>query len=217
MSGLKRLIFATRNPHKVRELSEMMTPLGWTALPLSDGAPEVVEDADTFLGNAALKAISAYRHTGDPAVADDSGICLSALDGAPGILSARFAGPECDDAANNRRMLAELKNEEDRAAFYHCALACVMPRALLATIPESARADWPGLPEGTVLLSAEGQAHGRIIDQPRGEGGFGYDPYFYRDDLGKTFAELSADEKHALSHRGKAFKALVAMLQSHAA
>jgi len=214
---MKRLIFATRNPHKVRELSEMMAPAGWTAVPLSDSAPEVIEDAETFLGNAALKAISAFLHTGEAAVADDSGICLSGLNGAPGVLSARFAGPACDDAANNQRMLAELKDKADRAAHYHCALACVIARGRLTSLPDGAQTDWPGLPNGAVLLSTEGQAHGRIIDEPRGDGGFGYDPYFFRDDLGKTFAELTADQKHALSHRGKAFRALADLLEAHAA
>lgn len=217
-----RLIFATRNRHKLREFEEIVAPLGFAPAALTDvvpDAPDVVEDGLTFLANAALKAIAAYLASdGLPSVADDSGICVAALGGAPGIHSARFAGPECDDSANNARLERDMNGVADRRAHYHCALALVCHRDLLTPGASGAEGlymqrDWPGLPDGAVLVATEGQVHGEIATTPSGDGGFGYDPYFFVVELGCTFAEVPADVKHAMSHRGKAFRALAGFLE----
>lgn len=197
---MKTLVFATRNRHKIKELQEMIRPLGLEAVSLDDiapDAPEVEETGSTFLENAFLKARSAFEATGLPSVADDSGICVDHLGGAPGIHSARWAG---DDEANNDRLLAVLEGVPDpeRGAHYHCALALVCP---------------PGfLPDGRTEADTTGTFGGRIGHERQGTGGFGYDPLFVLDDLGCTVAQLSADQKHEISHRGNAFRELVALL-----
>ena len=168
--------------------------------------PPCVEDGATFEENAHKKALHYSAFVDGPVFADDSGICVDALDGAPGVRSARFAGPDADDAANNQKLLAELRLAEaaargtarrtltSRAAHYVCVIA----------LAQRAR----------ILTVVEGRADGVIIDTPRGTGGFGYDPFFFYPPLGRTFAELSPHEKFAVSHRGEAFRKLLDYLGS---
>jgi XTP/dITP diphosphohydrolase len=154
---------------------------------------DVEETGSTFEENALLKARALARATGLPVLADDSGLAVDALAGAPGVYSARYAGPECDDRANNRKLIAELAGRSDRRAAFVCALALV-------------------LSDGTEIVS-HGTCEGRVIDEERGTNGFGYDAVFYRDDLGCTFGEASPAEKNARSHRGAAVRALLAELR----
>ena len=157
--------------------------------------PEAEEPHPTFVENALAKARHAARLTGLPALADDSGICTLALQGAPGVLSARYAGEPKSDARNNEKLVAELARQEDKRAYYYCVLVYVR------------HADDPQ------PVIAEGRWDGEVIAAPRGEGGFGYDPYFLLPALGKTAAELSAEEKNRLSHRGQALRLLAEKLR----
>ncbi len=194
------LYLASANPGKVREFQAAARPLGIEVrnLPGISDLPECVEDGDSFEANARKKALHYSAHCDGLVFADDSGICVDALDGAPGIYSARFAGPAATDDDNNRKLLEELRRVEartgqrNRAAHYFCVIAV-------------ARRD-------AVLTVVEGTAHGLIIDYPRGSGGFGYDPYFYFPALGKTFAEITASGKFQVSHRGSAFRKLLEKL-----
>ena len=189
-----RLVVATRNEHKLRELAEILT--GPELVPLPAGLELPPEDGDTFEANALIKARAARAAVGGAAVADDSGISARALDGRPGVRSARFAGPDASDEENLALLIDELRGVPDRRVAYVCVLAHVAE-------------------DGTETL-AEGRCEGVLIDEPRGSGGFGYDPAFVPDDTGpsddRTMAELSADEKHAISHRGRAARALATAL-----
>jgi XTP/dITP diphosphohydrolase len=192
-----RLVLATRNPHKLKELQQILkaTGLDVSLEPLPGSAPDVLEDGLTFSQNAAKKARSAAAATGLPAVADDSGLCVDALNGMPGVLSARWAGSGKDDLANLRLVLDQVSDVPDShlGAQFVCA----------AALSVSGGSD-------TVV---EGQVRGRLVREPRGGGGFGYDPIFLPDGSDRTTAELPAAEKHAISHRGKAFRALVPVLR----
>jgi XTP/dITP diphosphohydrolase len=192
------LIVATRNAHKLRELSEAMPGVELEPLPGSVELPP--EAGDTFEQNALLKARAAYAATGMPSIADDSGICAAALDGRPGVRSARFAGERASDEQNLSKLLGELEGKDDRRAAYVCALALV---------------NRPG-----EELVFEGRCEGVVDPPPRGKGGFGYDPAFVPDDTGpedtRTMAELSPQEKHAISHRGRAARKLAAHLRERA-
>ena len=200
----KSIILASANPGKVREFQTAARPVGIevAALPGYSQLPPCVEDGATFEENARKKAIHYSSHTRELVFADDSGICLDALKGAPGVRSARYARPGASDEDNNQKLLAELHRSENdsageslgqvpahRAAHYVCVIALAR--------------------QGETLTVVEGRADGAIIDAPRGSGGFGYDPYFFYPPLGKTFAELSAEEKSAVSHRGQAFRELL--------
>ena len=213
---MKTLVFASRNIHKIRELNDMVSDLGLSVCSISEISPEspdVDETGTTFFENAALKAIAAYRATdGLPSVADDSGICVHALDNAPGIFSARWAG---EDEANNDKLLAELANHDDRGAHYHCSLALACHSSLIAPhIPPSmVHSVWPDLPTGAVLVETSGQVHGLITHERQGTGGFGYDPLFFLPELECTFAEVASEHKHELSHRGIAFRAMVDVIR----
>jgi XTP/dITP diphosphohydrolase len=183
------LVLASGNAGKLRELGAMLAPLGWSVAPQSDwGVPEAVEDGLSFIENALIKARHASMHTGLPALADDSGLVVDALRGAPGIFSARYAGSGAGDEANNQKLLHELEGvpESRRNAHFYCAMALVRhesdPAPLLAT------GSWDGL----------------ITRSPSGSGGFGYDPLFWVPGRNCTSAELQPDEKNRLSHRGKA-------------
>ena len=215
---MQSLVFATRNKHKARELAAIVAPYEFTVDTLdavAPHAPAVEETGSTFIANAALKALSAYRVTGRPSVADDSGLCVDALDGGPGVFSARYAGPQCDDDANNARLVADMAGRSDRGAHYTCALALVLPsQAVDAPAGVEVHHDYPGCPENAMLVTTEAHVRGEIIDTPRGSGGFGYDPYFYVPQLGCTFAESAPEQKHALSHRGRAFRRLASFLES---
>ena len=186
-------MFATRNRGKLVELRELLP--GVDVRSLDDiHVPDVVEDADTFAGNAAKKAREVSQATGLPALADDSGLEVDALGGAPGVYSARYAGAGHDDAANNRKLLAALASvpADKRTARFHSVLAL---------------ADVTG-PLGGEVITADGTCEGVILDGPRGTGGFGYDPLFYSPELGMTFAEAGVGPKNDLSHRARAMRAM---------
>ncbi len=192
----RRLLLATGNQKKLRELREILVPLGFTVLAPADIGydPDVLEDGTTFEANAIKKAEAGLRATGEWTIADDSGIEARALDWRPGVYSARYAGEPCDDEANNRKLIEELAPHSDRHVRYRCVIALARPR------------------EPTLTWS--GTFAGEHIATRRGAGGFGYDPYVLVPDLGKTVAELGAEEKHARSHRGQALRGFVTWLGS---
>ena len=210
--GLQQAVLSTRNTHKVDEFRQILSPLGIDVVPLTEvvpDAPEVDEVGATFLDNAVLKAAAAWKLTGQPALADDSGLCVDALGGAPGLYSARWAGG--GDEANNDKLLRELQGtqEVDRTAHYMCAIAYVASSAAMPTFAaEGVFYEHPYLPPGALLVTAEGRVHGRILRQRNGTGGFGYDPLFYIPQFGATFAQVPAAEKHEISHRGVALRQL---------
>jgi XTP/dITP diphosphohydrolase len=197
LTGIDRIVLATGNLGKVRELGAMLADLGVHVLPQSDfGVPEAEETGLSFVENAILKARNAAAHTGLPAIADDSGIEVDALNGAPGIYSARYAGTDGDDAANNAKLLAALAELPPAARSARFRSVVVFMR----------HADDPS------PLIAEGAWEGRILDAPRGSGGFGYDPLFQVAGRDVSAAELPAEEKNRLSHRGQALRRLLAEL-----
>lgn len=201
------LYLASSNPGKLREFREAARARGVSVDPVPgiQNLPPCVEDGQTFEENARKKALHYSTYADGLVFADDSGICVDALGGVPGVFSARFASPDADDAANNAKLLEELKRREGapaerdqsssspvdtaRAAHYICVIA----------LAEG----------GRILTITEGRAVGLILEEPRGSGGFGYDPLFFYPPLGRTFAELREDEKFAVSHRGEAFRKLL--------
>ena len=192
---MQKLVIASNNPGKLREISRILAPLGFEAVPQSAfNVPEAEEPHVTFIENCLTKARHAVRLTGLPALADDSGICVDALGGAPGVYSARYAGEPKSDQRNNEKLIAELAGHSNRRAHYYCVIVYLR------------HADDPQ------PIIAEGSWHGEIIDTPRGDGGFGYDPHFWLPELGRTGAELDADVKNAISHRGVALRELVERL-----
>jgi len=188
------LLFATRNPGKLVELESLLADVDGLVVRSLEGydVAEVIEDRDTFVGNASKKAIEVSRATGLPALADDSGLEVDALGGAPGVYSARYAGPDATDEDNNQKLLAELAAVTTRTARFQSALAL---------------ADAAGSLGGDVLV-AEGTCEGEILPAPRGDGGFGYDPLFYVPALEATFAELGVGTKNDMSHRARAMRAM---------
>lgn len=197
MGKLEKLVIASNNQGKLREIGELLAPLAIDVVPQSAfNIGEADEPHITFVENALAKARHASRCSGLPALADDSGICVSALGGAPGVNSARYAGEPRSDERNNLKLIEALKNQMDRRAYYYCVIVLVR------------HADDPQ------PVIADGSWHGEIIDSPRGTGGFGYDPYFYLPELGKTSAELTAEQKNKISHRGQALAKLVELLQA---
>lgn len=189
---MEKLVVASGNPGKLREINHLLAPLNIEALPQSlFNVPDADEPHCTFIENALTKARHASQHTGLPALADDSGICVNALGGNPGVLSARYGGEPRSDERNNQKLVDVLKNETNRKAHYYCVMVLVRS------------------PDDPQPIVADGTWQGEIQLSPRGEGGFGYDPYFYLPDLGKTAAELPMDQKNRISHRGKALARLV--------
>jgi XTP/dITP diphosphohydrolase len=189
----RRLVVATANPGKLAEFRSLLAELPYELTSMGElGLPSPQETGSSFLENALLKARHAAARSGFAALADDSGLEVDALLGAPGVYSARFAGPEADDAANNAKLIRELAgvSAERRTARYRCVLAFVRD------------------PEDPAPVIAEGVWEGRILEAPKGHGGFGYDPYFYLPTLGVSAAELPALEKNRLSHRGTAMRQL---------
>jgi XTP/dITP diphosphohydrolase len=186
---MTRLVLGSRNRKKLGELVELLGDLGVEVVDLSGypAAPEIDETGTTFEANARLKAVGLAPVLGEWVLGEDSGLCVPALDGRPGVYSARFAGTHGDDRANNAKLLAEMADltGEKRSAYY-------VSSVVLAD------------PTGTVRATAEGRCWGRIVTTPRGTGGFGYDPLFEIPEYHATFGELSAAVKHALSHRGRA-------------
>jgi XTP/dITP diphosphohydrolase len=194
---LPRLVLASGNAGKLREFHRLLAPLGIDVVPQSEfGIPEADEPHVTFIENALAKARHASAHAKLPALADDSGICVRALAGAPGVQSARYAGEPKSDARNNAKLITALAGVADRNAHYACALTLVRHEH----DPEP--------------IIAEGAWHGTIVDVPRGAGGFGYDPHFLDVATGLTAAEIPLDRKNELSHRGKAMRALITRLMA---
>jgi XTP/dITP diphosphohydrolase len=197
---VKKIVVASGNPGKLRELGALLGPLGIEAIAQSEfHVTEAEEPHDTFLENALAKARHASRATGLPALSDDSGLCVAALGGEPGVHSAYFAGREGTreerDARNNAKLLELLRSHGDRAAFYYCVLVLV----------RSSKDPTP--------IVADGRWHGAMVLEPHGSGGFGYDPYFVPRGGERTAAELTPEEKNRASHRGKALAALAARLK----
>ena len=190
---MPRLVLGSRNKKKLREMVELLGDLGLDLTDLTPypDAPEIDETATTFVGNATLKAVGLAPVLGEWVIGEDSGLVVPALGGAPGVYSARYAGTHGDDAANNAKLLAELAavSGADRAAYY-------VSTAVLAD------------PTGRVVAAVEGRCHGVIAAEPRGSGGFGYDPLFVVPEFGQTFGELPAEVKQRMSHRANAFRDL---------
>ena len=186
-----KLIVATQNSHKLAEIRDMFVLPGLTVVgsDVLDEPIDVVEDGDTFEANALLKARAYARITGEWSISDDSGICTAALDGAPGIRSARFAGETATDEENNARLLELMADQDDRRAWFYCALALVAPDGR----------EWV----------VSGRCDGELIQGERGPGGFGYDPMFIPDGSERTFGEMSQEEKNQQSHRSRALSAAV--------
>lgn len=192
----RSLVLASNNAGKLKEFGAMLALIGFIVRTQGEfNVPEAEEPHPTFVENALAKARHAARLTGLPALADDSGVCANALGGAPGVLSARYAGEPKSDARNNQKLIADLATHADKSAYYYCVLVFVR------------HADDPQ------PIIAEGRWDGEIVAQARGQGGFGYDPYFWLPALGKTAAELPAEEKNRLSHRGQALRLLVDKLR----
>jgi len=196
-SALRRLVLASANEGKLREFRRLLTPLDIDVIPQATlGIPEADEPHATFVENALAKARHASRLGRLPALADDSGVCVEALRGAPGVQSARYAGEPRSDRRNNDKLIADLAGIADRRAHYYCVLALMRH----ADDPEP--------------ILAEGRWEGTIIDTPRGTAGFGYDPHFLDAESGLTGAELPLAQKNERSHRGKAMRALLARLEA---
>lgn len=194
---MKRIVLASNNAGKLREFAQLLAPLDFEVLPQAAlNIAEAEEPHCSFVENALAKARHASRLSGLPALADDSGLCVSALQGAPGVHSARYAGEPKSDARNNARLLDELTGQTDRRAHYVCVLVLLRHA------------------EDPQPLIAEGEWHGEILAAARGEGGFGYDPLFLAPETGLTAAELDAARKNRLSHRGKAMAQLIARLRA---
>ena len=202
---MKKLVLASSNPGKLREFEALLAPLGMEVVPQASlGVSDAEEPHGTFVENALAKARHASRSTRLPALADDSGICARALDGEPGVHSARFAGEpppgstpgrEAQDARNNKKLIKLLSDKDSRRAHYYCVVVFLRH----AEDPEP--------------VIAEGTWAGEIVAEPRGANGFGYDPHFFLKDFGKTAAELDPEQKNLVSHRGKALRRLLAKLK----
>ena len=194
---MNKLVIASNNPGKLREFGQMLAPLGIEVLTQAQlGISEAEEPHCTFIENALAKARHVSRESGLPALADDSGICVEALGGAPGVQSARYAGDNPkSDTRNNEKLLHEMQGVTDRRAHYYCVLVLVRH------------------PDDPQPIIAEGEWQGEIAHEERGGGGFGYAPLFWLPELGRMSAELSHAEKHAISHRGKALQVLLQKLR----
>ena len=196
---MQKLVLASNNAGKVKEFQALLAPLNFEIIPQGAlGIPPADEPHDNFIENALEKARHASSASGLPALADDSGICAHALDGRPGVYSARYAGKNANDIANNQKLISELQNHSDRSAHYVCALVLV----------NSAEDPNP--------LIVEASWHGVIVDEPSGHNGFGYDPHFFLPDLDMTAAELDSTQKNLISHRGQALRELISQLHSRA-
>jgi len=193
------ILLGSKNPHKLHEVRAILDPLGIRAVIAVD-LPDVVEDGDTFAANAAKKALEFAEFLRAPCLADDSGLVIPALDGEPGVYSARYAGEGATDEDNLKKVLAKIRERglEEPEAHFVCAIAVAVPTA-----------------EGPeIVLETEGRVDGVIAGEPRGQNGFGYDPIFLLPDLGKTTAELPPEEKNRLSHRAAALRKLAQRIDS---
>lgn len=193
----RKIVLASRNKKKTGEVAELLLPFGFEVVPVTEFADvaEVIEDGDTFAANAAKKATQVAKELQQWVIGEDSGLQVDALNGAPGIYSARFAGEDATDEQNNAKLLQELLGlpADKRSAGYICSVALSNPA-------------------GKVMIAVEGTCRGRIIEERQGEGGFGYDPYFLLPEYHKTFGQLSALVKQKLSHRARAFSLLIPQL-----
>ncbi len=193
-----QVVLASNNQGKIAELQDKLTPLGYQILAQSEfDYEDAVEDGLSFVENAIIKARHACEHTGLPAIADDSGLEVAALQGAPGIYSARYAGDQATDDDNNAKLLSALANETNRSARFQCAL--VFMRHAKDPTPIICQGNW----------------HGKIVEQTQGNNGFGYDPLFYIPKLKLTSAQLSPEHKQQISHRAQALKQLISLLPAH--
>ena len=189
----EKIVMASSNPGKIREIVRLLDGLDIEVVAQSDfGIEDADETGTTFVENSLIKARHAATLTGLPAIADDSGLAVDALDGAPGVYSARYAGMACDDEANNDKLLDALRDIDDRGAAFHCVATFVEP--------------------GGEPLVAQGEWRGEILRERQGDGGFGYDPLFYVPDRGCSSAELTQEQKNARSHRGQALRELVGLI-----
>ena len=196
---MQKLVLASNNAGKVKEFKALLAPLNFEVIPQGElGIPSAEEPHHTFVENALAKARHASAASGLPALADDSGICAHALNGQPGVLSARYAGEPGNDVANNQKLIENLGSHTDRGAHYVCALVMVNS----SNDPEP--------------LIVQTRWYGQIVDEAKGNHGFGYDPYFFLPELGLTAAELEPAEKNLISHRGLALRELISQLQSRA-
>ena len=192
-----KFVLASQNKHKLEEMQAILSAHGVEAVLQSDLGlhVDVEETGSTFAANAMLKAKAVMEASGLPAIADDSGVCCDALNGAPGVYSARYGGPELDDAGRYRLLLANMQGAKTRAAHFTSAIACVFPNG--------------------DAIEAEGICPGTIAFAPQGDGGFGYDPVFFLPQLRKTYAQLTPEEKAAVSHRGKALEVFDGKLRTY--
>ena len=196
---MQKLVLASNNAGKVREFKALLAPLHFEVISQGElDIPAAEEPHHTFIENALAKARHASEASGLPALADDSGICVDALAGAPGVYSARYAGEHSNDAANNQKLMLELGENPNRSAHYVCALAFVKS---------------PNDPEPIIVQT---RWYGQILKEAQGSNGFGYDPYFYLPELNQTAAQLDSTHKNQVSHRGQALRELIAQLQSQA-
>ena len=196
---MKKVVIASNNSGKLKEFTHLFEPLEIQVFPQSVfNVAEVEEPFQTFVENALVKARHASKQTGLPALADDSGICVDVLNGRPGVYSARYAGEPKSDQRNNQLLIENLRTKQDRRAHYYCIIVLVR----YADDPQP--------------IITDGSWYGRIVLEPRGTGGFGYDPYFYLPDLRKTAAELPIEDKNLISHRGKALMRLTRYINEEA-
>lgn len=194
---MPRIVLSSRNRKKTQEVAEILAPFGFAVVPITEfpDVPEVEEDGQTFAANAAKKASEVAVRLNQWVIGEDSGLCVDALDGAPGIYSARFSGPGATDERNNQKLLEVLQDvpDERRGAGYVCSVALSDPH-------------------GVIQVACEGTCRGRILREANGSGGFGYDPYFLIPEYHQTFGELSSMVKHRLSHRARAFAQFIPKL-----
>lgn len=194
---MTKIILASNNNGKIKEVKEICKDLPVEIISMKEAGIDIdiEENGTTFEENAMIKAKAVWKE-GRIAIADDSGLCVNALNGVPGVYSARYAGEPCNNECNNAKLLSELSNKSDRSAYFNCTIACILPSGKSFTV--------------------NGRADGVILNAPSGNGGFGYDPLFFSNDAQKSFAELTMDEKNAVSHRGHALEALRKMLLNEA-
>jgi non-canonical purine NTP pyrophosphatase (RdgB/HAM1 family) len=180
------IFLATGNKKKINELKPILSSLDYNVLSIADGIeiPDVVEDKDTFIGNSQKKSVEIAKFLGKVTIADDSGLCVEALGGAPGVYSARYAGEDGNSVLNNAKLIRELEGKKNRKAYFVSVISIAKPSG--------------------EVISFEGRVEGIIVDKAMGENGFGYDPHFYYEPYEKTFAELSMEEKNKISHRARA-------------
>ena len=221
----RELVVSTRNPGKLvefRALLDAVSAAATTTVSPSTaadrGVPDVEETGTTFEANALLKAAAAFERTGAVCLADDSGLIVDALGGEPGVYSARFAGPAATSEDNNRLLLERLDGvpTHERSAAFVCNLVLILPDTVAIRTSEGSPwhvVDGPGVPPGAQAVSIRGRVEGRILEAPRGQGGFGYDPLFFYEPAGVSFAELDRREKNRVSHRGRALAGLRSCLE----